>query len=159
MGVHIRPATSRDYDELCEIIEEVDGLHREQLPHLFQKPDGPIREWTYYMAQLKEEDIAWFVAELKGQLAGFVHVEMRDTPPIPIVVPRRVAIVDNLAVRQGMRRAGIGRALMQRAEQWARQRGADDIELTVYEFNQAAIAFYRSLGYETSNRRMDKRLR
>jgi len=36
--------------------------------------------------------------------------------------------------------------------------GATSVQLTVYEFNQAAIDFYRSLGYETLSRRMRKPL-
>ena len=83
---------------------------------------------------------------------------MRETPPLPILVPRRVAIVENLAVRSDLRRAGIGQALMDRVYRWARAQGAVEVELTVYEFNEPAIAFYTSLGYETSSRRMSKRL-
>ena len=89
---------------------------------------------------------------------GFVQITIRDTPPIPLLVPRRVAAVENLAVREDLRRAGIGRALMRRAQRWAEELGAAEIELNVYEFNQAAIDFYHSLGYATSSRRMSKRL-
>ncbi len=166
MEVTIRRATAHDYDELCEIIEEVDALHREHLPHLFRKPEGPARERDYILGLLSDQDVAWFVAEVEGpvprgtegRLAGFVHVVVRDTPPIPIVVPRRLAIVDNLAVREGFRRAGIGRALMDKAHRWARNKGATEVELNVYEFNESAIAFYRSLGYENQRRMMSKRL-
>ena len=38
------------------------------------------------------------------------------------------------------------------------QQGATEIDLTVFEFNAGAIAFYRSLGYETRTRRMSKGL-
>jgi ribosomal protein S18 acetylase RimI-like enzyme len=43
---------------------------------------------------------------------------------------------------------------MRRAQTWARAQGAGEIELTVYEFNEPAIAFYQSLGYKTVSRRM-----
>ncbi len=158
MGITVREATAHDYDDLCQIIDQVDGLHREHLPHIFRRPPGPVREWAYILDLLTDEDVGLFVAEVGGQLAGFVHVVVRETPPVPVLVPRRVALVDNLAVRSGLRRAGIGRALMEHAHRWARARGATDVELTVYEFNQPAIAFYTSLGYESSSRRMSKRL-
>jgi GNAT superfamily N-acetyltransferase len=87
-----------------------------------------------------------------------VQLAIRDAPPIPILVPRRVAVVENLAVREDFRRAGIGSALMDRALRWAEGLGATEIELNVYEFNQTAIDFYRNLGYATSSRRMSKRL-
>lgn len=158
MDLTIRPATAQDYDDLCEIIAEVDEMHRRQCPHIFQKPPGPARERAYIQGLLADEDHGLFVAESGGRVAGFLHVVVHDTPPIPILVPRRLAVVDNLVVRRDLRRAGIGRALMERAEQWAREQGATEIDLTVFEFNAGAIAFYRSLGYETRTRRMSKAL-
>jgi ribosomal protein S18 acetylase RimI-like enzyme len=158
MGLTIRPATAQDYDDLCEITAEVDALHREQCPHIFQKPPGPVRERAYILDLLADEDHGLFVAETGGRVAGFLHVIAHDTPPIPILAPRRLAMVDNLAVRRDLRRTGIGRALMDRAQQWAREQGATELELNVFEFNAGAIAFYRSLGYETRTRRMSKGL-
>lgn len=158
MEVTIRRATAQDYEALCEIIGEVDALHREALPHLFRAPGGPARERIYLLGLLADDDHGLFVAEIEGQAAGYVHVAVRDTPPIPILVPRRVAVVDDLVVKEAYRRSGLGRALMGRAEQWAQAKGVAEVELNVYEFNEPAIAFYRSLGYETFSRRMGRRL-
>jgi len=154
----IRSATPGDYDALCEIIEEVDALHRRELPHLFQRPPGPIRDRAYILELIGDENVGFFVAEAQGQLAGFVTAIVRDATPIPILTPRRFALVDNLAVRKVQRRAGIGRALMLQVHNWARDRGATSIELTVYEFNEIAHSFYQSLDYETESRRMTKSL-
>ena len=117
-------------------------MHRQRCPQIFQKPPGPARERAYIQGLLADEDHGLFVAEVGGRLAGFLHVMAHDTPPIPILVPRRLAVVDNLVVRRDLRRAGIGRALMERAEQWARRQGATEIDLTVFEFNAAAFAFF-----------------
>ena len=166
MQIAIRAATKRDYDALNQIIGHVDGLHREHLPQIFQEPDGPPRDREYMLAVLADELHGLFIAEAEEPVQkhaeepvlGFVQLIIRDAPPIPILVPRRVAIVENLAVREDFRRAGIGRALMRRAQRWAEELGATEIELNVYEFNQVAIDFYRSLGYATASRRMSKRL-
>jgi ribosomal protein S18 acetylase RimI-like enzyme len=152
--ITIREANARDYEALCDIIDEVDTLHRDQLPHIFQKPAGPVREKEYILGLLADENTGLFVAEVEGQVAGFVHVLICDTPPSPVLVPRHRAFVDSLAVRQELRRHGVGRALMDHAHRWAIAKGAADVELNVFEFNQPAIAFYQALGYETSNRRM-----
>ena len=154
MEFTIRPATTLDYEELCQVIDEADKLHRDNLPHLFQQPAGPVRDPAYLLGVLQDPSHGWFVAEAGGHIAGYVHAIVRDTPEIPIFVPRRLAIVEDVCVRAGARRAGIGRALMSHAQRWARAQGATEVELTVYEFNEPAIAFYQSLGYETINRRM-----
>lgn len=158
MQVAIRAATARDLEALLPIIEEVDALHREHVPHVFQKPHGPARDDEYLLGVLADESVGLYVAHAGGEILGFVHVAIRDTPPIPILVPRRVAIVENLAVVEGYRRRGVGRSLMRRAERWAEDKGAGELELNVFEFNQEAISFYHSLGYDTSSRRMGKRL-
>jgi len=158
MEIVIRRAAANDYDALCAIIDEVDSLHRDQMPHIFQKPPGPVRDREYILGLLADQDVGLFVAEVKGQVAGFVHVLVRDTPPWPVLVPRRRAFVDSLAVGREFRRRGVGRALMDQAHEWAIAKGAVDIELNVFEFNQPALAFYRALGYETSTRRMVRTL-
>ena len=43
---------------------------------------------------------------------------------------------------------------MATAERWAAERGLHEIELSVWEFNQGAIAFYTELGYVTERRKM-----
>ena len=156
--IAIRETTANDYDALCSIIDEVDTLHRDRLPHIFQKPAGPVRDREYILGLLADENTGLFMAEVEGQAAGFVHVLVRDTLPIPVLVPRRRAFVDSLAVKQEFRRRGVGRALMDHAHRWAIAKGAADIDLNVFEFNQPAIAFYQALGYETSTRRMVKDL-
>jgi ribosomal protein S18 acetylase RimI-like enzyme len=47
---------------------------------------------------------------------------------------------------------------MERAEEWARAKGATSIELNVYAFNEIAQRFYRELGYEILSHRMTKAL-
>jgi ribosomal protein S18 acetylase RimI-like enzyme len=158
MQFAIRAATFRDLDALLPIFDEVDALHREHLPHVFQDPNGPARDREYLLELLADESVEVFVAEVAGEIGGFVQVKIRETPPFSILVPRRVAAVENLAVREGFRRMGIGRVLMHHAQRWAEGLGASEIELTVYEFNHAAVSFYHSLGYAASSRRMSKRL-
>ena len=166
MRFSIRAATEDDIDALNQIIGDVDALHREHLPHIFQEPDGPARDREYMLGVLADESCGFFVAEAEepiasrteGAILGFVQLTIRDTPPIPILVPRRIAFVETLAVREEVRRMGIGRALMDHAQCWAGEQGATEIDLTVHEFNQVAMSFYRRLGYATSSRRMSKRL-
>lgn len=53
-----------------------------------------------------------------------------------------------LAVAASARRAGLGRALMDAAEAWLRERAAPKIQLMVRGDNQAALDFYAALGME-----------
>jgi len=53
-----------------------------------------------------------------------------------------------VAVAPDRRRQGLGRAMMEAAEAWLRERGAPKIQLMVREDNAAALGFYESLGLE-----------
>jgi hypothetical protein len=95
--MNIRKATPEDYKTLCELVDEVDDLHRGNLPHIFQKPNGPVRENDYYRGLITDENVGLFVAEVGEKLVGFVHSVISDAPAIPILLPRRYAIVDSIA--------------------------------------------------------------
>jgi ribosomal protein S18 acetylase RimI-like enzyme len=158
MKFKIRPAHAGDYKGICRLCETVDALHRRNLPHVFRKPDGPARELPYIQRLLDSPDVAFLVAEQEGGLAGFVVVMLEHTAKIPLFVPRLYAVIDNLVVDTRYRRRGLGRALMVQAENWASTRGATEVTLNVFEFNQAAQKMYQALGYQTRSRKMAKRL-
>ena len=159
MKISIRKATAVDYNALCELFDETDTLHRNVLPHIFQKPSGPVRELDYFVGLIADENIGLYVAEIGESLVGFVHASIRDTPAIPIFVPRRYAKISDIVVKSGFKNHGIGRMLMNKVQEWAFAKGATAIELYVYEFNETAISFYESLGFQTFSRGMNKDLK
>ena len=158
MELHIREATTTDYEALCMLFDEGDALHREHLPQVFRKPEGPVRDREFVLSLIAEEKVGLFVAQAENELAGLICVLVRESPAIPIFVPRRYAVIDNILVRDRFRRRGVGRALVERAHEWAAGQGVKEIELNVWAFNRDAVAFYRRLGYETAALRMTRRL-
>jgi ribosomal protein S18 acetylase RimI-like enzyme len=72
---------------------------------------------------------------------------------------KQILEVTTMGIRRESRGQGFGRLLMQRAEAEARERGIEDIELSVAGNNRRARDLYRDLGYETVRRTMRKRLR
>jgi GNAT superfamily N-acetyltransferase len=158
MELSIREAVASDYDELCDVFDEGDALHRDNLPRIFQKPRGAVRGRDYVLGLIADEAVGFFVAQVGDRLVGLICVMIKESPEVPIFVRRRYTVVNDLVVKDGFRRAGIGRALMEKAHDWAVAEGADSIELNVWEFNREAIEFYQTLGYETASRKMNKRL-
>ncbi|MEO9634690.1 MAG: GNAT family acetyltransferase [Parasphingorhabdus sp.] len=53
-----------------------------------------------------------------------------------------------LAVDPGHQKQGLGRKMMEAAEQWLRARDAPKIQLMVRDDNDRAIGFYNALGYD-----------
>jgi ribosomal protein S18 acetylase RimI-like enzyme len=77
-----------------------------------------------------------------GTALGFVSLKVGHD-----VTGNERGHVADLAVVEGARRRGVGRALMQAAEAWARERGLPALSLDVWSTNERAIRFYRGLGY------------
>jgi diamine N-acetyltransferase len=157
--IHVRRATANDYDNLCKVYDETDTLHRVNLPTIFKKPNGPPREKDDYLEVINDEDAGFFVAEVDEELVGFIHILVRDTPVFPVLIQQHYAVIDGIAIKSEFQNQGLGRILMEKAQEWAVIKGAEYIELNVYEFNENAISFYERLGYHTSSRRMRKNLK
>jgi RimJ/RimL family protein N-acetyltransferase len=98
-------------------------------------------ERRYLKAIRRHAYAAVLVAELDGRIVGRLSIG-RDVHP----ASEHVADV-GLMVADGYRRRGIGRALMEAAEDWARQVGVRKIELHVFPHNEAALGLYDRIGY------------
>jgi len=159
VDITIREATLQDYEGLCEVFEEGDALHRDVLHHIFRKPDGPVRTKEYISGIIADENRGLFVAQVGSQIVGIVHVALQEAAPIPIKRPRRYALIENLVVAEKVRRSGIGRALVEKAHDWALSKGLSEVELMVWEFNEGSRSFYEQLGYTTASRKMWKKLK
>jgi ribosomal protein S18 acetylase RimI-like enzyme len=81
-----------------------------------------------------------WVAEADGEVVGFV-VASRQPP--------RVGHIITIDVVDAWRRRGVGSALMEVAESWARKAGLGLMYLETAENNLAAQRFYEARGYRT----------
>lgn len=92
-------------------------------------PDAPWRE---------REDQAVFFALDGEACVGQVHVAMHWNG---------LARVEDIRVRQDCRRGGVGRALMDAAVAWAKDRGVPAVCLETQDNNVAACRFYAEYGF------------
>jgi ribosomal protein S18 acetylase RimI-like enzyme len=95
-----------------------------------------------------------FVATLDGQPCGLISFY----PNTDYFTDHPRAYVDSLAVAQECEGKGIGRALLDYVERWARDRGYREVILDVFVGNRRAIGFYERQGYQPDHIRMAKPL-
>lgn len=137
----VRVAEPGDAERLVELAREV-GSEQEGWLITAGQWRSASAERRYLKAIRKHPDAAVFVAESNGGIVGRLSIS-RDAHP----ASDHVADL-GLMVSRAHRRQGIGLALMETAEQWAREAGVRKLELHVFPHNVPAIRLYEKLGYE-----------
>jgi RimJ/RimL family protein N-acetyltransferase len=138
---YVRRAVPGDASALVELARSV-GAEPEGWLITNGEWRTPSEERRYLRTVRRHSHAAVFVAETPDGIVGRISLA-RDAHP----ASEHVADL-GLMVAAPYRRQGIGRALMDAAEAWAREVGVRKLELHVFPYNEAAIALYEGLGYE-----------
>lgn len=102
------------------------------------KQNRYVDEERDYLTFINNPEKAIFLAYLGGIIAGRI---------ILYEYWNNYAYVEDIVVDFEFRRHGIGRALMDRAKQWARHKGLPGIMLETQDNNVQACHFYESCGF------------
>jgi len=135
----VRDATRDDAGAIAHLCAEF----AEYLGGLGEAPPRPVSAEELRRDGYGERPaFSGIVAEVDGGVAGYLlHHEGYD-----LVRGGRIWIVIDLFVTARVRRAGVGRALMERARAACRAAGCHALVWTVSPRNAQAIAFYDGLG-------------
>lgn len=99
-----------------------------------------------------------FVAVVDGKVRGMIAAKLASVDANPYLRPQLHCRVGTIAVSESHQRRGMGRALLVRIEEWAKEHGADEVLLEVFSFNRRAIDFYESLAFSSQSQFMRKSL-
>lgn len=103
---------------------------------------------------LADPQQAVFVAELGGDVVGLAAV----TRLFYFHLGQPIARLSSLVVNESQRSQQLGKQLLQAAEQWAREHGSVQLELTSSVKRERAHAFYQRAGYSGTALRFVRRL-
>jgi GNAT superfamily N-acetyltransferase len=141
MKIDIRAATPDDVPDLLDMIcqlaayeklsQDVEATHERLQKTLFPADGVPAAECI--------------LAHVEGALAGYAACFTSYST----FLAKPGLYLEDLFVKQEMRKQGIGRALLLHLARLASQRGCGRMEWTVLDWNRAAIDFYASLGAQT----------
>ena len=136
-AARLRPATDADVPRLAELVEAAYGHYVGRIG----RPPGPMTD--DYTEVVRRFDVT--VAELGGEVVGLVVLGTDDEG----------FVLENVAVDPAHQGSGIGRALLEHAEQAARQAGYDSIYLYTHELMAENLALYERIGYVEYDRRRE----
>jgi len=142
----IRRASEADREDVVALWLALTRHHARRDPRYDLLPDAPAEARRLLESELGHPDVAAFLARSGGRPDGLAIVRVERAPPIHGEDCR--AEITDLYVAPDARRGGRGRALVEAAVRWARERGAERLEVRVASVNTEGRAFWRALGYE-----------
>jgi len=151
--IEIREATAEDRDFVLALVPELNSFGPppwRDVPHLVAVDDRVLRDALYG----RSPGAVVYIALDGGERLGFIHlVEEDDYYAGPC------GHIGDVVVSPSAQGRGVGKALMEAAERWARNRGYGMLSLNVFLINTRARAVYEALGYEPETMRYLKFLK
>ena len=154
----IRQAVFADTLRLSSLCMDVQRLHAEHHPDVFQMPESDDFAISFFEEMLADPAVRIFVADENGESVGYILCKLVERPVNPFTFAARLLHVDQISVRPASRRHGVGLALMQRAEMLAQEWDVQRIQLDSWDFNINAHAFFERMGFQKFNFRFWRRL-
>ena len=152
----VRTANPNDVDELVELWIEFMDYHCALDSGFVRAPDASARWAEYISGKLIDPAFRVLVAETDECIAGYVVAAVVDYPPI--ITIENYGFLQEIAVRDSYRNAGVGKQLYKAAEAWLRDQGICQIEVKVDVVNSVARGFWDSAGFLPHTETLIKRL-
>lgn len=147
--MNVRLANSGDISAISSLYQKFYDYNAKQQPEYYRAV-GENGKYPESVISGNSGDI--YVAETSDGIMGFIHVEEEKTAPFPPVVSHKFACVVDLYVEPEHRKIGIGKALLESAKVWAKDRGMEYLELFVLEENQIGQNFYEREDFKPASR-------
>lgn len=148
MGLTLRPATPADVPALSRLgidsfVDKFGAMYRpEDLAAFLQE----VHSEAAIAAELRNPDSLYRLAEREGALVAYCKLGLACGWP-EHARGSRVIELKQLYTAPGQSGGGIGAALMDWAFSVARERAADEIQLSVWSGNEGAQRFYARHGF------------
>ncbi len=136
MNIHIKQASIEDLDTVAELF---DGYRQ-----FYQQPSDVEAGKTFLRQRLQHrESVIFLVTDDNGVGLGFTQLY----PTFSSVSLQARWILNDLFVAESARKSGVASQLMQAAEDFAKDSGADGLSLSTAVDNLSAQALYEQLGW------------
>jgi GNAT superfamily N-acetyltransferase len=142
----VREAYQDDVGRVVELWAEMVDFHAQYDPR-FQRGQGSEEGFATHLSEkLDDPDYLLLVAEVDGEVVGFLNGELQKYPPC--FEHRDHGFIHNVAVSSDAQRGGVGTTLLKEAMAWFTGTGSSTVEGKVLMANPAAMEFWQKTGFE-----------
>lgn len=130
--------------------------HVKNRPDIYKETRKTIYR-SYFNELLKDEDLEILVITVDDKIVGYAILRYVDLKNIDLLKDKYFAYIDEICIREGFRRQGLGKILFEYIYTSVKNKGVDTLELGVWSFNINALEFYKAMGMVEKNIRMEKK--
>lgn len=141
----IRKAVAEDLPAVIELWTELMDFHRDLDPLFTRSAEAADSFLKYLGESMESDDTELIVAEVSGELVGYVLANVSKYPPV--FDQEKYGMISDAAVADSYRRQGIGEALVTSATDWFREKGLSRMEMRLLNANPVSCAFWEKMGF------------
>ena len=138
-ALNIRPAVRADLDTMVSLLQTLFVIEEDFSPDPDRQRQGLLR-----LLDGCGKHRFVLVAENADQVIAMATVQIL----ISTAQGGPVGLVEDVVVQKECRGRGVGRQLMHTLTEWAAERGLTRLQLLADRGNQAALDFYRKMGWQ-----------
>jgi ribosomal protein S18 acetylase RimI-like enzyme len=149
--VTYRLAEEKDLAGAADLYEQVDAAYR-SYAYRFPEVDHVGQAWLESFQRTLGRFSVLYVAEMKGQMAGFTLGRIKRVPPHRGGV--LVGEISDIWVDPQARRFGVGEHLTQLAVDWLMEQNVHSVEAQVLDGNNPSWYLFDKLGFQAELRQV-----
>ena len=160
----IRKANKEDIQRIIELLHQVNMVHHVLRPDLF-KPHTTKYNEQELETMLNDDCKPIFVSDdgtqTSGTLSsqrkvlGYAFCQVSEILNNQLLEDIKTLYIDDICVDENARGKHVGKALYEYVRDYAKSIGCNNITLNVWEGNEPALRFYRSMGMQVQKTTME----
>lgn len=154
-NLHIRRAAEADIPGILRLLSQVLEVHAKIRPDIFIP--GTTKYRSEELAEMlgDEKRPVYVAADENEQVLGYAFCQVQDPPFTNTMIPFKSLFIDDFCVDEQARGQHIGKKLFGFVRDEAERLGCYEVMLNVWEGNEAAIRFYRAMGFRPKETQME----
>ncbi|BEH91848.1 MAG: GNAT family N-acetyltransferase [Turicibacter sp.] len=148
MSIHLQKITKNNVQDLQEV--SIQTFTETFKDNNSEKSLNDYLNTAYELTKLEKElenpHSEFYFAYFNNELAGYLKININDAQSEKM--GENALEVERIYIKKSFKRRGIGRHLIETAEQLAKKYQKNLMWLGVWEYNPKAIAFYETLGFK-----------
>ncbi len=152
----IRRAIDSDLNRINDLLHQVHQLHADIRPDIFIQGVKKYKDEEILKLIKDDNNPIYVYTDDNDIVQGYAFLNFKDTTGLDSLVYRKELYIDDLCVDSSSRGQGIGKKLYYFVLDLAKSLGFYHVTLNVWNGNDSAMAFYKSIGLKPLKIYMEK---